>query len=284
MKTNFLLIKFRLSIFSMILFLVSSPIHGKDDKTVFSFGVVPQQSATKITRLWTPIIDYLSSKSGYKLEISTANNIPEFERRLAAGLYDFAYMNPYHFTVFHDNPGYQAIARQKNKSIRGIIVVRKDSPIKTLEDLMGETLAFPSPAAFAASILTRGNLMEVGIDFNPVYVSSHDSVYLAVSRGFYPAGGGVVRTLNNADERIREQLRVLWKSVPYTSHAIAALVHTSSTVVDAVLTAMLEMRKDPQGQQLLNTISFYQGFEPAQNGDWDDVRSLSINGLNSKEN
>jgi len=66
--------------------------------------------------------------------------------------------------------------------------------------------------------------------------------------------------------------------------AIAALVHTSSTVVDAVLTAMLEMRKDPQGQQLLNTISFYQGFEPAQNGDWDDVRSLSINGLNSKEN
>ena len=42
--------------------------------------------------------------------------------------------------------GYQAVARARDKRIRGIIVVPKDSPIESLAELDGKELAFPAPA------------------------------------------------------------------------------------------------------------------------------------------
>ncbi|MDW6003217.1 phosphate/phosphite/phosphonate ABC transporter substrate-binding protein [Vibrio mangrovi] len=240
-----------------------------------SFGVVPQQSAKKMAALWSPVLQYISRASGLDIEFATAKDIPEFERRLRDGEYDIAYMNPYHYVVFHQKPGYQAIAKQKDKQIQGIIVVRKDSPIHSLEDLQDHQLAFPSPAAFAASILPRANLERKGINFTPKYVSSHDSVYLNVSRGFFPAGGGVLRTLNNTDPKVSQQLKILWTTPPYTSHAIAVHPRVSEEIRQKIVRAMLEMNNDEQGMTLLKGLSF-KGLEAASDQQWDDIRELNI--------
>lgn len=240
-----------------------------------SFGIVPQQSAQKLAHLWTPITDYLSVKTGYKIHFTTAKDIPTFEQRLHAGLYDIAYMNPYHFTVFHQKPGYRAIVRQKDKRIKGIMVVRKDSLIQSLGGLNGAKMAFPSPAAFAASVIPRSRLKQDGIEFSPSYVSSHDSVYLGVARGFFQAGGGVLRTFNNTSPAIREQLRVLWTSEGYTPHAIAVAPSINTIQQQRIREAFLGMADDPQGAELLKSIRF-NAFTPAKNKDWDDVRSLNI--------
>jgi len=119
-----------------------------DTKKTYSFGIVPQQAASKLARLWTPILKHVSAKSGYTLSFRTANNIPAFEKQLAAGNYDFSYMNPYHYTVFSQNPGYRAFGRQADKRIRSIMVVRKDNPINSLKDLSGTSPPPPlSPLA-----------------------------------------------------------------------------------------------------------------------------------------
>ncbi|MGB0734292.1 MAG: phosphate/phosphite/phosphonate ABC transporter substrate-binding protein, partial [Pontibacterium sp.] len=238
-------------------------------------GIVPQQSAKKLARLWTPISAYISEKAGVKVRFATASNIPTFEKRVLAGEYDIAYMNPYHFTVFNQRPGYMAIAKQKDKRIKGIVVVAKDSPIQSLEELDGQTLAFPSPAAFAASVLPRAKMAKDGINFTPKYVSSHDSVYLTVSRGLFPAGGGVVRTLNNTDPAVKEQVKVLWTTPGYTPHALAVHPRVSKDVRKKLQAAFISMNSDPEGQALLKSISF-KGIEAAQDSDWDDVRDLNI--------
>lgn len=240
-----------------------------------TFSVVPQQSASKLARLWTPIVTYLSEKTGHDVRFTTAKDIPTFEARLAEGQYDFAYMNPYHYTVFSSAPGYSAFARQKDKRIKGIVVVRKDSTLRDMEELEGERLAFPSPAAFAASVLPRSHLRTEGIGFTPQYVSSHDSVYLGVARGLFPAGGGVMRTFNNTDPAVRDELKVLWTTKTYTPHAFAAHPRVSEAVVDDIAAAMLAMNDDPRGQALLKSISF-KGMQAAENGDWNDVRGLGI--------
>lgn len=240
-----------------------------------TFGLVPQQSAKKLARLWTPIFNYLSAKTGDTIRFSTARDIPTFEKRLLAGDYDVAYMNPYHFTVFNKTPGYQAIARQKNKRIKGIMVVRKDSPLAQLNELDNKTLAFPSPAAFAASVLPRAKMELDGMKITPKYVSSHDSVYLNVAKGLFPAGGGVMRTFNNTAPEVREQLRVLWTTPAYTPHAIAVHPRVNADAVERLTKALLAMNNDPEGQKLLKTVNF-KGIEAAKNSDWDDVRALNI--------
>jgi phosphonate transport system substrate-binding protein len=149
---------------------------------------------SKLASLWGPIFEHIQQKTGITVRFATAPNIPIFEKRLEAGEYDFAYMNPYHYVVFSKAPGYRALNKARDKKIKGIIVVRKDSKLNNLKDLNNNALAFPAPAAFAASILTRSAISAVGAEFTPKYVNSHDSVYCAVAKGIYPAGGGVLRT------------------------------------------------------------------------------------------
>jgi len=241
-----------------------------------SFGVVPQQAPSKLLASWGPVLSELQARTGRRFVFRTAPDIPTFEQRLAVGEYDIAYMNPYHFTEFNQgDQGYQAVAKAKDKLIRGILVVRKGAVTQTLHDLEGETLAFPAPAAFAASVLPRAHLKGEGIAFDARYVASHDSVYKAVAKGLYAAGGGVVRTLNATDPEVREQLRVLWTTPGYTPHAIAVHPRVSQDLVVAVRDALVDLSDSEAGRAALDRLKV-KGFEPATNADWDDVRGLSI--------
>jgi phosphonate transport system substrate-binding protein len=240
-----------------------------------SFGIVPQQAASKLARNWAPLLDYLGKASGMKLVFRTAPDIPEFERRVAAGEYDLAYMNPYHYTVFSAEPGYRAFAKAAGKRIKGILVVRKGSPLQDPGGLAGETIAFPAPAAFAASVLPRAYLVREGIDFSPKYVSSHDSVYRTVAKGLYAAGGGVVRTFESVEPDVRDELRVLWTTDGYTPHAFAAHPRVPAETMERLTEAMIRSGESDEGRALLEPLSL-KGFESAADSDWDDVRALGI--------
>lgn len=242
---------------------------------VLSLGVVPQQSAAKLARLWRPIIERVNERTGLTLRFATAPDISTFEQRLAAGEYDVAYMNPYHYTVFSRSPGYRAFAKERDKQLRGIVVVAKDSPIAALSELHGQTVAFPSPAAFAATILPRAHFREQQWHITPAYVTSHDSVYRAVADGLYPAGGGVARTLRTMGSSMRDQLRVLWKTQSYSPHAFAAHPRVAQEHVAALRDAFSAMDDTPAGVSLLRTLGF-KGLVAARNDHWDDVRGLEI--------
>lgn len=239
------------------------------------FGIVPQQSAKKLAETWGPVLNELSKITGKKIVFATAKDIPTFERRLANQEYDIAYMNPYHYVQYSQLANYQALAKQRDKKIQGIIVVHKDNPAQTLADLDGKTLAFPAPAAFAATIIPQASIRKLGVEITPRYVSSHDSVYLNVERQFLFAGGGVMRTLNATDESTSKNLRILWRSERYTPHAIATSAKVSGETRKELLAALLQLNDKPEYQSLLKTIAF-KGFEAAQNSDWDDVRDLNI--------
>lgn len=247
---------------------------------VYRFGVVPQQAAAKLARLWVPMLNRLGEMSGYKLRFDTARSIPEFERRLADGRYDFAYMNPYHYTVFHESLKYRAFAKQRGKRIQGLVVVRKASPLAALKDLDGTTMAYPAPGAFAASMLPRARLRKDGIKIEAKYVSSHDSVYQSVANGLFPAGGGIERTLNSVAPDVRSQLRILWKTGLHTPHAFAAHPRVPVAAVSAVQNAMGTLGTTSEGMDILVGLKFRKGIEPANDSDWDDIRGLGLEYLN----
>ncbi|MFV0594466.1 phosphate/phosphite/phosphonate ABC transporter substrate-binding protein [Shewanella sp.] len=271
---------------SLIVFVISwiFPIYAQDNSTVKAakptliFGVVPQQPAIQLAKLWPPILAALSENANYQLQFATAPDIPTFEQRLKDGQYDIAYMNPYHYVVFHDHPGYQALAREKDKKLKGLLVVRRDSPIKSLAQLEGQTLAFPAPAAFAASVLPRAHLQQDNINVKVKYVGSHDSVYLAVIQGLVEAGGGVQRTFNNLSEAQKQQLTVLWQTPTYTPHAIATHPRVSTAQRQMLLERLMALSTTAQGKALLESVDF-SAFTAAEDQDWDDVRSLKLGSL-----
>jgi phosphonate transport system substrate-binding protein len=261
---------------------VSAPAWAQSKPTPTSkpliWGVVPQQSAVELAKVWVPLIAWVSQHSRVPLRFATAPDIPTFEKRLLSGEYDLAYMNPYHYTAFNKKPGYQAFAKEKGRSLKGIVVVRKDAPYKTLEDLRDKEIAFPAPAAFAATVLVRAELKKRGISYTPKFVNSHESVYLNVSKRFMAAGGGIPRTFQTMETEIRQELRILHSTAEYSPHAFAAHPRVASEQVQAVLKSMQSLDKDTSGHGLLEPLGF-KGFEAAQDAQWNDVRQLGINTL-----
>ncbi|WP_278802231.1 phosphate/phosphite/phosphonate ABC transporter substrate-binding protein [Marinobacter nauticus] len=263
--------------------IVVHPVTADSAEKPLLFGIVPQESSSKLADQWTPLMRHLSEHLGRKVRFSTAPDIPTFQERVLAGQYDIVYMNPYHYVEFSEWPGYRAIAREGGKPIRGIIVVGEDSPITTLEELEGEILAFPAPAAFAATILTRAELERHGISYTPRFVASHESVYLNVQKGFAAAGGGIERTFNAAVADGLTGVRVLWRSEGYTPHAFAVhpdLPDAQWLPIQAELTGLANSE---EGALILKRANL-KPLVPAEDDDWNDVRGLGLNFIKAKDN
>lgn len=261
---------------ALVLTLVAGGIPaGADERPVLSLGVVPQQAPGELADAWTPIATYLGERTGLTLRFATARDIPTFEQRLAEGVYDFAYMNPYHYMLYHEAPGYRALAREEGAALVGIVVVREDSPYRDITDLAGESIAFPGPHAFAATILPCAEMERLGIPVAPSYVSSHDSVYLAVARDLFAAGGGIVRTFEHMPPAVRDQLRILWRTDAYTPHPIAVHPRVAGPLAERVQAALLTMVGDPRGAALLGGAGL-KGLTAARDADYDDIRRLRL--------
>ena len=240
-----------------------------------TFGIVPQQAASRLAEDWGPLLAEVSRRSGVQLVFRTAPNIPAFEERLATGDYDLAYMNPYHYVVFHKASGYRAFAKEQERRLKGILVVRKDSPVLKPADLAGKTVVFPAPAAFAASILPQAEFGRLKIPIETRFVASHDSVYRAVASGLQEAGGGIQRTFEAMPSEVREQLRVLSETPGYTPHAFAAQPRVAAATIARVLKAMGSLADDEIGRALLAPLAF-KGVVAAQDREWNDIRALDI--------
>ncbi len=242
---------------------------------VYSFGIAPQQSASELAKRWAPILRHLSAKAGVTLQFTTSKDISSFQDQMRGGAYDFAFMNPHHYTEFRKTAGYTAFAHEEDNPLRGVIVVKNNGPITHPVQLQGLTVALPSPTAMAATWLTLRHLEEQGIKTKPQYVKSMDSIYLAVSRGLFPAGGGEMRTLGAQDAALRSQLRVLWASDPLPPHPFSAHPRVPSEVVAKVQKAMVEMGRTPEGRTLLQAINF-KGIQTATDRDYDVVRRMKL--------
>lgn len=240
----------------------------------FSFGIVPQRTATQLAESWTPLLNHLGAETGYRFDFKTARDIHTFTQRLAAGAYDLVYMSPYHYVVAQKQQQYRVFAREKDRELTGIIVVRTDSPYRSLRDLRGKTLAFPA-SAFAASLVPRVELKREGIQFNPSFVNSHDSVYLGVAQGLFDGGGGIRHIFARLAPKIRARLRVLWASRGYTAHAIAAHPRVPQEVIRRISAVMRSLDQNPKTRRLLEGLGF-QGIVSAADSEYDTARELEV--------
>ena len=235
----------------LITVLIGTPGHAAD---AYSFAVVPQFDQRKLFAIWKPVVDKVSKRTGIQLNLVATLTVPEFERELTKGSFDFVYANPYHILREEDRQGYVPLIRDK-APLRGILVVPKDSPLKSPADLDGQQLAIPSFNALGASLLLRADLTQIfKVKVTPVNVKTHSSVYLYVANGLLPAGGGVEKTFQEQEPAVRDLLRVMYTTREMPSHPIAAHPRVPAKVQAAIKQAFLELASSDDGRGLLREI------------------------------
>jgi phosphonate transport system substrate-binding protein len=219
----------------------------------YSVAIVPQFTPAVIEQTWTPVLNTLSAKSSLPLTLKFYKTIPEFEKALAKGQVDFAYMNPYHAVLYKKH--YEPIIKDGKKKLFGIVVVKKDSSFSAVKDLNGKSFSFPAPNAFAASLLIRSNLQEVHkINFTTSYVQSHSNVYRSVLTGKCDAGGGVNKTFEAETSDVTSGLKIIYKTPTYNPHPFCANKRLPKNVVQKVQEAFVLLGSEPSMKKDLNEI------------------------------
>jgi len=203
-------------------------------------SVAPQFTAVKIQRAWTPFLERLTVLTGVAFDLRHYPSIPAFEEGFKRGETDLVYLGPYHAVTAKHVQGYRPLWHDTTP-LAGILVVRADSKITSLKQLVRANIAFPAPNAFGASLYIRGLLETEGIPFTPVYVNTHQNVYRSVLLGDTQAGGGVKRTLGAESASVQGQLRILYTTPAVAPHPVVAHPRVSSALQEKILAAVLVM-------------------------------------------
>ena len=255
----------------IFLVIITKSVLAADEK-VYKFGIAPQQSATTLIEAWLPLIKKMEKDCRCKIEFITAPSISEFEDNIAKNQYDLIYLNPMHF-VNSIKLGYTSLVREEGRKLKGIVVVKKNSQIKSLEDLRNKRIGFPGETAFAATILVQKKFEKQNIEIVPVYVKSHDSVFQNVISGLLLAGGAINRTFDGLPAEDRDKLRVLESTDEVTPHPIAINNEIPKSIKDIFLATLTGLHKSEEGKKILEKIQL-KTLVNAKDTDWDDVRKI----------
>lgn len=220
----------------------------------YSFAVVPQFERRKVFAIWQPIVDELQKRSGVKLNLTTTMTVLEYGQQMRKGAYDFVYTNPYFIFKFNSIQGYQPLVRDA-RNLRGVVVVRKDSPIQRPGDLQGKTIAVPALNAFGASLMVQSDLANLyHVKVTVKDAKSHTSAYFQTVNGLVDAAGGVQKTLQEQEPAVREMLRVVYSTGELPSHPVAAHPRVPKPVQEKIRQSFMAMADDPAMKPLLDKI------------------------------
>lgn len=246
------------------------------DRPPLVVEVVPQFQPVEINRTWAPLLARLEKETGLSFTLKLAKDIPAFEDDVMAGAPDLVYQNPYHQVMARRAQGYVPLVRDA-KLLTGIVVVRHNDPVGSTKALAGQTIAYPAPNAFGASLLVRSHLAEVDrIETQPFYAKTHTNAYRQVLTGRAAAAGGVRATLDKEPEEVRAGLRVLWETPGAAPHPISAHPRVSPQNREAVTAALLRLAQDPAGQALLKEVLMPQPVRADYARDYQPLEKLRL--------
>lgn len=244
-----------------------------------TFNVLNQRSVALTAQYWNPILTYVSEKSGVPLELKLAKTTKEGNAIAEKGGFDFLYTNHF-FTPERDRLGYKVIARPAGPGIRSQIVVPKDSPIQSLQDLEGKEVAFVTPDGFTGYWLPMDALLKAKVNVKVAFAGNQEASSAQLKVNKIAAAGVNSTIMARYARREAFEYRALWTSDIYQDLCIMANPKVPKDKVAAVRNAFVSMVKDPDGRKILEAgnellkSNGELGFAAAENHDYDNYRAF----------
>ncbi len=241
-------------------------LEASDD--VIKIGVLAKRGPEKCLKKWMPTAEYLSEKLGKTVRIQPLkfDAVPLFLKNKKI---DFFLVNSSMFCDMKNQFGGRAIATLKNArqgnaltKFGGVIFVKADSPIKTIQDIKGKTFMCVKKSSFGGYQMALREMKMNGVDPEndcPVFkeAGTHDKVVEMVLKGVIQVG--TVRSdtiermvaegkLKMSDIRVIHQQKddfpFVHSTQLYPEWPMASCADTDPELANAVADALINMPPD----------------------------------------
>jgi phosphonate transport system substrate-binding protein len=261
-----------LAVLAFLVFAVSN-VAAEDE---IQFGSVAMDIPAVMHKRLTPLTQYLSDRLGKKVSLKLSPNMGVAIKEAASGNVDIAYLTPVAYIDANQRGGVKPIVKTVTNgkgSFRLMIVVKQDSPLRSIDDLKQKSFAFGDKRA----LLQRAVVVGAGISLEDFaeykFIGHYDNIARAVSIGDFDAG---ILKDTTAYKWQDKGLRILYQSPDLPPYNIVASKRMDDVTYTKLQSAFLDLNaKNPEHMKIIKALDKkYDGFAITSDEEYDVVRKL----------
>lgn len=261
---------------SFTVLLASSGHFARAEESGYQLGVFPHLAAGQIENMFAPMAADFSKALGRPVALKTKPTFEGFMAELDKQVYDIAFVQPFDYVWAHDKHGYIPLAR-RGELLAGLIVVKMDSPLRSLQDLKGKKVGLP-PEVAAVSHLTKMALLDAKVDPSTdttlQYYKAHDSCLQQLLIGEVDACGTAAYPVRFFENKWNIKFRVLGETQTIPHSLFIAHPRVPKQERDAIQKTILSWAETESGKQLLEKFEL-KSFIPATDAEYSTVRAYT---------
>jgi phosphonate transport system substrate-binding protein len=248
--------------------------------------LTPSQKPTDLLAAGEEFGQALGRLYGAPVRVTVASDYAAVIEALRNRTADLAFVHPVGYVLASREAKARIVARNLwhgKSTFTSRIFVRKESGIRQLEDLRGRTIAFVDPTSSSGYIYPMALLIQSGLVKNRdpktffrdvVFGGAHDAVMRALVNGHVDAIASfdLAREQYLKDKAERERIVFVAETAPIPEAGIAARDGLPPETFARVRAALVSIR-GPAYADLLKRLYDIDGFEPAEDREYDPVRA-----------
>lgn len=248
-------------------------------------GVLPRLSAVELTRMFTPLAEYLSRQTGEKVTLVVPKDFTAFKEMVAKGELEMGFANSLVYVQLRKNLALEPLAlaaeTKAGTRFRGVIIARRDSGIERIQDLKGKRLIFVEKDSAGGYIFQMLLLTKAGIDIRSGFTTlpfarKHDNVTLAVFNKAADAGGIREDDLEKMKDKVDlSQIRVVGYTDYFPNWPLFVTSRVGKDKAARVKEALLRLKPvDPEAALVLSAAQL-NGWSAVADKDYDRLREAA---------
>src|SRR5229473_5025707 len=227
-------------------------------------SMIPTTDPSKAIREMQPLLDYLSQRTGTKVEMTVPTNYAAVVEALVNDQVDVAHLGGFTYVQASRRAGVKPLVqRDRDREFHSKFVTQPKSPIQSLADLKGRSFAFGDVNSTSGHLMPEYFMRLEGVDpqviAKAIYTGGHDATLLAVANGKVDAGAldeAVFQRLTTNGKVDPATVRVFWTTPPFFDYVWVARKGLAGSLAQAVGDAFLALdASDPQQKQILDLLS-----------------------------
>ena len=256
-----------------------------------NFGLISTESSANLKSAWQPVFDDMSKATGIKV---TAFFAPDY-----AGVIEAMRFNKVQVAWMGNKSAMEAVDRASaevfakivgkdgTEGYYSLLVVHKDSPLKSLEDVLKQrkelTLGFGDPNSTSGTAVPglfafANNQVDPVKDFKRTVRANHETNLLAVVNKQVDVATNNTEAVDRLTKTNPDQaklVREIWRSPQIPSDPIVWRKDLDADAKTKVLNFMLNYGKDPREQANLQVIG-YSAFRASTNAQLVPIRQIEL--------
>ncbi len=229
---------------------------------VLRVTAIPDEAPTELARKAAPLVKYLETKLGVKVEYTPVTDYAASVEALVNKKVDMAWFGGFTFVQASVRSGGKVIPlvqREEDEKFRSVFITA-DPAIQSLADLKGKDVSFGSQSSTSGHLMPRSFLLQAKVDpdkdFRRVaYSGAHDATIAAVVSGKVQAGALNISVWDKfvADKKVdTTKVRAFYTTPTYFDYNWTVHADMPQALRDKITQAFLALSRDTaEGKEIL---------------------------------